>query len=107
MAKLMAVIAQRHRLFETAGQRFEAAEMGNPFFIGQIGAADPCGPALIAMTDDVFGEIGGDDEVVKIWPQRRMRFRGTKIRRKRHGGSTLWILWRQAGWKFMATPLMQ
>ena len=47
--KLMAVIAQRQRLLEAAGQRLEAAEMGDPLLIGQTIEADPRGPALIAM----------------------------------------------------------
>jgi len=31
--KLMAMVAQRQRLVEAAGQRFEAAEMGNPLVV--------------------------------------------------------------------------
>src|SRR5690606_29590490 len=65
-AELMAVIAQRQGLWQRAGERLEPAEMLEPGFVREIAKADPFGPALVAMTQDSLGKIGGADGVEKI-----------------------------------------
>ena len=71
-AKLMAVIAQRQRLDEAARQGFEAAEMGDPFGVGQRVEPDPRGGALVAVAQDVLGKGRGRDLIEKPLAKRRV-----------------------------------
>ena len=68
----MAVIAQRQRLFESARQGFEAAEMGGPLGVGQRVEPDPRGGALIAIAQDVLGKGRGRDLIEKPVAKRRV-----------------------------------
>ena len=83
-AELVAVIAQRQRRLEAAGQRREAAEMVDPFRIGQGVETDAGGGALIAEAQDVLGKFGRCDLVIEGAAERGMADGGTKIGGKRH-----------------------
>src|SRR5690606_31820188 len=57
-AELMPVIAQRQRDLETAGQRFEPSEMGNPLRLGQPVEPHAPVPVAIAVAQDGLREFG-------------------------------------------------
>ena len=67
--KLVAVIAQRQRLFQAPSQRLKASEMRNPFFVCQRIEADGFCSSLVAVTQNVFWKTRGRDNVIKIWAE--------------------------------------
>ena len=57
------MIAQRQRPGKRSIERLEAAEMGEPLLVAEIVQPDtPC-PALVAVAQDGFGEIGRLDAI--------------------------------------------
>ena len=58
VAELVAVIAQRQRLGQIAGQRLETAEMADPFGIAQPGETDRLVPAVVAEAQLMAREVG-------------------------------------------------
>src|SRR5690606_7995630 len=75
-AELMAVIAQRQRLGQAAGQRLEAAEMRDPLFVAERIEADAGRRAIVAETQDRPGDArsrygiveclaGGEDRLLR------------------------------------------
>ena len=65
-AELVAVVAQRQRRRVAAGQWLEAAEMVEPFGVGEGAQADALGPALVAVAQDMLGELRRLDLVVEV-----------------------------------------
>ena len=63
VAKLMAVISQRQRLWKVVGQRLETPEMPYPICIAQAVQANGCSPSIIAETQYCLGKIGNDDRI--------------------------------------------
>ncbi len=64
-SELVAVVAQRQRRLEAAGQGLEPAEMGDPVRIRQAAEADPPGPVPVAVAQDRRGEPGRGDGIVE------------------------------------------
>ena len=67
----MAVIAQRERLRQIAGQRGKAAEMRDPLRIAQPVEADLGRGAIVAQAQPRFGEIRRADSIAQPVRQRR------------------------------------
>ena len=72
----MAVIAQRQRLGERAGQGLEAAEMAQPFFLAEPAKANAFGPALVAVAQHRLWKIGRRNGIEEGAAQRLMGFGG-------------------------------
>jgi hypothetical protein len=66
VAELVAVIAQRQRGFEAAGERLETPEMAQPVGIGQCVYPDLRGGAIVAETQDGRRKIGRSDGVIEF-----------------------------------------
>ena len=65
------MIAQRERLGQVAGLRFEAAEMGDPGGIVQAVEPDFSRRTIIAIAQDRLREIGRDDGIGGADPEGR------------------------------------
>ena len=72
-AELVAVIAQRERLRQRAGQRREAAEMAHPLRLAQPGQADLRGGAVVAKAQGGLRERGRLDRVEEAVAQLEQR----------------------------------
>ena len=69
-AELVAVVAQRQRLGEAAGQRLEAGEAGDPGGVVEAVEADPRRPAVVAEAQPRLGEGGRADGIVELRAER-------------------------------------
>jgi hypothetical protein len=85
-AELMAVVAQRQRLPEAAGQRLEPPEVRDPFLIRQPVEPEAGRPALVADAQGVLREVRRIDDVVEIRAEAGVLGRGFIGRSGRHSG---------------------
>ncbi len=65
-AELVAVIAERERLRQAAGQRREAGEMRDPVGIAQALEADRRRGAVVPEAEDRLRKVGGADGIVEL-----------------------------------------
>ena len=79
MAELVAMIAQRQRLWQAACQRRKAAEMGDPGIISQPIEPNISRSTVIAIAQDRLWEIGGGHWIGDVGHQRVDFGRGTII----------------------------
>src|SRR5690606_23872963 len=70
--ELVAVITQRQRLGETAGQRLEAAEMGDPLFVRQPIEPHLRRRPLVAIAQEMLRKLRGLHRVVEPLAERGM-----------------------------------
>ena len=83
-AELVAVVPERERLREVLAQGLEAGEGALPFAVVERAEADPLGPALVAETQRVPREAGGDDDIGEAFAQVEEARVGLIVGRRRH-----------------------
>ena len=84
-AELVAVVAQRQRLGQAAGQRLEAAEVGDPVGVVEAVEAEPRRPAVVAEAQAGLGKGGGADRIVELGSERRVDLLGSEAIGHRRG----------------------
>ena len=103
-AELVAVVAQRQRRLEAAGQRFEPREVADPSVVVEAVESDRRRRPVVPEAHDRLGEVGRRDGIVEVGAEVEDRPRGPEdhaggrphaVRTKRTDSST--IVARSAG----------